>query len=136
MTVSNKIGPYVMGGTNVALRRSTAKPTFVMLVDCSPEYHAQVRALMGPETLIEMRWTERDDDQPLDDPERRADEWWGRRKAAILAVPAGDRTVFAGYNEIGTDQAEAFARFELRRLVHLHAAERHAAVGSWGVGHP
>ena len=61
-----------------------------MLVDCSPEYYAQVRAMMGPDVLIEMRWTERDDYQPLDDPERRADEWWARRRRAIEAIPAGD----------------------------------------------
>ena len=136
MTISRKIGPYILSGTNVILRRSDATPTFVMLVDCSPEYYAQVRAMMGPDVLIEMRWTERDDYQPLDDPERRADEWWARRRRAIEAIPAGDYVVFAGYNEIGTDMAAEFARFEVRRLQHLHNAGRHAAVGSWGVGHP
>jgi hypothetical protein len=91
---------------------------------------------MGPDVLIEMRWTEPNDYQPLDDPERRADEWWERRKGAILAIPASDNTVFAGYNEIGTESAAAFARFERRRMARLHENGRRAAVGSWGVGHP
>ena len=136
MTISRKISPYIIQGTTVPLRRADAKPTFVMMVDCSVAYHAQMRALMGPDVLIEMRWTEPNDYQPLDDPERRADEWWERRKGAILAIPAGDNTIFAGYNEIGTEQAAAFARFERRRMAHLHGANRRAAVGSWSVGRP
>jgi hypothetical protein len=136
MTISRKCSPYIIGGTTAPLRRADAKPTFVMMVDCSVAYHAQIRALMGLDVLIEMRWTEPNDYQPLDNPEQRADEWWARRRGAILAIPVSDRTIIAGYNEIGTEQAAAFCRFEIRRLQHLHNAGYDAAVGSWGVGHP
>ena len=136
MTISRKCGPYIIGGTNAPLTNGDRKPTFVMMTDCSPTYYAQVRAMMGPDCLIEMRWTEPNDYQPLDNPEQRADEWWARRKAAVLAIPVSDRAIIAGYNEIGTEQAAAFCRFEIRRLQHLHNAGYDAAVGSWGVGHP
>lgn len=136
MTISRKCSPYIIGGTNAPLTNGDRKPAFVMMVDCSPTYYAQMRALMGPDVLIEMRWTEPGDYQPVDNPEQRADEWWAKRQAAIMAVPAGDLTVFAGYNEKPKSEAAAFCRFELRRVAHLHNSGRHAAVGSWGVGCP
>jgi hypothetical protein len=136
MTISRKCGPYIIGGTNVVLRRPDAAPTFVVLTDCSAEYYAQIRAMMGPDCLIEMRWTEPSDYQPLDNPEAQADIWWYKRSPIILNIPKGDSVVFAGYNEIGTDKADLFCRFEIRRLVRLHGAGYRAAVGSWGVGHP
>jgi hypothetical protein len=118
------------------LRRTDAKPTFVMMTDCSWTYYAQMRAEMGPDVLIEMRRTEPNDYQPVDDPERRADEWWERNQVWIMAIPPGDNTIIAGYNEKPKSEAALFCRFELRRMGHLHNSAHRAAVGSWGVGCP
>jgi len=69
--ISRKIGPHIISGTSAPIGR----PTFVKLVDVSVEYYREVRNAVGPECLIEVRWTEPNDYQPLDDPERRAQEW-------------------------------------------------------------
>lgn len=132
MTISRKVGPHIIGGTNVPIGR----PTFVKLVDVSVDYYREIRAIVGPDVLIEVRWAEPNDYQPLDDPKRRAQEWWNKRKGWILAVPASENVVYAGYNEIGDDKAEAFCLFELERMRCLHEWDRSAAVLSMGVGCP
>jgi len=132
VTISRKVGPHIIGGTSVPI----GQPTFVKLVDVSVEYYREIRAIVGPDVLIEVRWAEPNDYQPLDDPERRAQEWWNKRKGWILAVPASDNVVYAGYNEIGDEKAEAFCLFEVERMRCLHEWDRSAAVFSLGVGCP
>jgi len=129
--ISRKIGPHIISGTSAPIGR----PTFVKLVDVSVEYYREVRNVVGPECLIEVRWTEPNDYQPLDDPERRAQEWWNRRKGWILSV-ADPNVVYAGYNEIPDELADAFCLFELERLRCLHQWDRAGAVLSASVGCP
>ena len=58
----NKLGLHILGGTSVGLGR----PRLVKLVDVSVAYVAQVRAAVGPDCLIIVRWV-----QALNRPESR-----------------------------------------------------------------
>ena len=125
----NKIGLHIIGGTSLALGR----PRIVKLCDCSAEYKAQVRAEVGPDCLIVVRWVEAQQD--LTAPESEADAWFARHAAQMHAM--NDRqTIFEGYNEIADSMAPAFARFELRRLALMRTAGLRCGVGSWSVGVP
>lgn len=73
----NRIGLHITNGTRLPLRGPHGRPRVVTLLDCSPEYHRQVREEVGPECLICTRLYQRD--QPLDNPEADADRWWGQR---------------------------------------------------------
>ena len=42
----NRIGLHIIGGTSLALA-GAGRPRIAKLVDCSPEYKAQVRAEVG-----------------------------------------------------------------------------------------
>ncbi len=132
----NRIGLHIIGGTSLALGR----PRIVKLMDCSPEYKAQVRDEVGPECLIVVRWWERE--QYLGDPEGEAERWFYRHEAQMRAMArqsTGDgdpNVVFEGYNEIPDELAAKFAAFELRRLQLMHAAGLRTGVGSWSVGVP
>jgi murein DD-endopeptidase MepM/ murein hydrolase activator NlpD len=121
-----KLGLHILGGFGGGLGR----PRIVKLVDASVEYIRQVRALVGDGCALIVRWTE--PSQPLDDPVRRAREWYDRRRPSMVDTGA----YYEGYNEIADSQAGAFAAFEVERLRLMHAGGRRCAVGSWSVGCP
>ena len=110
------------------------RPRAIKLVDCSLTYYWRTRQIVGDGCLIDVRWYE--PHQALDDPERRAQEWWERRKAFILAIPAAENVVYEGYNEIGDAEAAAHCRFEVERLRLLHQQGRRACVLNASVGTP
>jgi len=127
MTISRKVGLHIIGGTSVPL----GHPAMVKLVDCSPEYVAQVRKQMKPDTLIVVRWVEAE--QPLDDPERNAQSWFDRRYWVMERMWPAKPIAFEGYNEVADMQAEAYCRFEVERL---RLMVGNAAVGNFSVGTP
>ncbi len=126
----NKLGLHIIGGTSVALGR----PTIVKLVNASPEYVRQVRAEVGPDCLIVVRWFE--GVQALSSPEGNAADWVGRHRLDLLALSGDPNVVVEGYNEIPYELAVRFARFEVQRIRILHDLGLRAGVGSWSVGCP
>ena len=126
MSGMSKLGLHILSG----FAGNLGKPRIVKLVDPSPEYIRQVRALVGDACVLIVRWTE--PVQPLDDPVRRAREWYDRRRPMMVDAAA----LYEGYNEIADSQAGAFAAFEVERLRLMHIEGRHSAVGSWSVGVP
>lgn len=121
-----KLGLHILGG----YAGSLGKPRIVKLVDASPEYIRQVRREVGDGCHMIVRWYEAA--QPLDDPVRRAREWYERRRPAMVDALAW----YEGLNEVPDTQAHAFAAFEVERLRLMHAGGRRTAVGSWSVGVP
>lgn len=121
-----KCGLHIIGGYSGSL----GKPRITKLVDCSGEYIRQVRAQVGDACTIVVRWTERE--QPLDDPVRRAQEWYSKRRLAMWDSNA----LYEGYNEVADSQAPQYAAFEVERLRLMHEGGRRSAVGSWSVGTP
>ena len=130
MTISRRIGLHIINSTGLALGR----PAVVKLVDPSLEYYNQVRAEVGPDCLIVVRWYHKP--QPVNNPAANAAEWFYAHRDWMQAIPDADRTVFEGYNEIGDEQAAQYAAFEIARLALLHHIGRRACVGNWSVGCP
>ena len=124
----DKLGLHIIEGFQGKLAIPGAgTPRLVKLVDVSVAYVRQVRAEIGPNCLIIVRWVEA---QPLANPEQEAIDWFQRHKAQMQAMVAsampgagtGDPTgadpyiAFEGYNEVPDHQAEQYVRFELERL--------------------
>lgn len=109
------------------------KPRIIKCVDMSVEAVREVRAKVGPDTLV--IWRKVEEAQPLDDPVRRAHEWMERHRADILALD-DPLIVFEGYNEIVDAESVAYAEFEVTRVGLLHAINRNAAVLCSSVGTP
>ena len=130
MTISRRIGLHIINGTSLAL----GAPTVLKLVDPSLDTYRRVRAEVGADCLIVVRWYHAQ--QPLDNPARNASDWFNAHRAWMQSIPDPDRTVFEGWNEIGDAQAPQYAAFELARLQLLHSAGRRACVGNWSVGCP
>lgn len=79
----DKIGLHISYRTRLALGR----PRIVKLFECSTAYKHQVRAEVGPECLIVVRWWERE--QPLGNPEAEAEHWVARHYTQMRDQPAG-----------------------------------------------
>jgi len=133
----NKLGLHIIGGYAGELGR----PRVVKLVEVSVEYVREVRRKMGRSTLIVVRWVEAE--QLLDDPARRAREWFARHEKDMLAMAAGDaNTAFEGYNEVDTGRpehlqvAQAYCAFEVERLRLMQACGLKSVVGNFSVGQP
>lgn len=121
-----KLGLHILSGYAGAL----GKPRIVKLVDASAAYIRQVRAQVGDGCLMVVRWYERE--QPLDDPIRRAQEWFARWRPQMVDVEA----VYESYNEVPDMQAPSYAAFIVELLRLMHAGGRRSAIGSWSVGVP
>lgn len=135
MSISRKIGLHIEGGFSGPLVSPTGvAPTVVKLVNVSPEYVAQVRREVGPDTLIVVRWTEAE--QHLDNPEARARWWYERHMDSLLPMMRYGPVAFEGYNEIADDRAEQYCRFEVARMQHLHTVGANAVLGNFSVGTP
>lgn len=130
MTISRRIGLHIINSTGLAL----GKPAVVKLVDPSLETYRRVRAEVGAECLIVVRWYHAQ--QPLDNPARNAADWFNAHRAWMEQIPTTERCCFEGWNEIGDAQAPQYAAFELARLQLLHSIGRRACVGNWSVGCP
>jgi len=128
----DKLGLHIIGNW----RGSLGRARLVKLVDVSVEYVAQIRAELGPQALIIVRWVQ--GSQPLDNPAARAQQFVARYQSAMLAMrqTAGANIAFEGYNEIPDDQAEAYAAFEVERLRLMHSLGLRSVVGNWSVGTP
>ena len=128
-----KICPHIERGW----AGSIGKPPVVKLVNVSVEYVREVRGLVGPDTMIVVRWVE--SEQPLDNPQVRAGQWMARHTNAMMAMTdyGRDRQIaFEGLNEIGDSEAAAYAAFERERLVSMHVLGLRSVVGNWSVGVP
>lgn len=130
MTISRKIGLHIINGTSLQL----GQPTVTKLVDPSLEYYRQVRAEVGVECLIVVRFTHAIQDVSV--PAQNALGWWNAHSGWILSVPAAENVVYEGWNEIGDSKADQFCSFEVSRLQIMHANNRRAAVGCFSVGTP
>ena len=130
MTISRKVGLHVLNSTGLALGR----PAACKLVDPSLDTYRRVRAEVGADCLIVVRWYHAE--QPLDNPARNASDWFNAHREWMQAIPDPDRTAFEGWNEIGDSQAPQYAAFETARLALLHSIGRRACVGNWSVGCP
>lgn len=128
----NKLGLHIIGGW----RGSLGRARLVKLMDVSTEYVAQVRAEVGPQALIIVRWFQTA--QPLDNPAARAQQFVARYQGEMLAMNqlAGPNLAFEGYNEIADSDAAAYAEFEVERLRLMHQLGLHSVVGNWSVGTP
>lgn len=121
-----KLGLHILSG----YAGNLGKPRIVKLVDASAAYIQQVRREVGDACVLVVRWYERE--QPLDDPARRAREWYERWRHQMVDAEA----LYEGYNEVPDTQASAFFAFEHERLLLMHRAGLRCAVGSWSVGVP
>ena len=112
-----KIGVHIIGGYNGQLG---PLPLYV-LVNVTPQYVREVRALVGPEPLIVVRWVQ--SYQPLSNPEQEAVEWFSAHLADMLLATnngADKRTIWQGMNEVPGCQAEALYWYEKRRGELMH----------------
>lgn len=122
------IGLHIIGGTQVNLGR----PRLVKLVNVDAAYVRQVRAAVGPQALIIVRWVEAWD---LSNPEQAARDWYARHHAQMAAM-ADANVAFESCNEIPDDLAPLYARFEAERLSLMHEAGLRSVVGNFSVGTP
>lgn len=98
--ISRKLSLHIIGGTALPLGR----PRILKLVDCSIEYFRQVRALVGPDCLIIVRWVE---NNLLDST---ASVWFFRHLTQMQAMSAGDHNVaFESANEIADSDAPRYS---------------------------
>ncbi len=133
----NKIGLHIIGGYSGPL----GVPRAVKLVDVPASYVKKVRAQVGPEAIILVRWAEAA--QLLDDPAARAREWFARHEAAMRAMAEGGLPVtFEGYSDVDLglpeleERARAYAAFEVERLRLMHEAGLASVVGNFRSGQP
>lgn len=111
-----KIGLHTIGGFGGKYGPSPV----IKLADASPEFWGQVRSQVGANTL--MIWRKVLANQPLDNPEQRAQEFFNQyRLQMIQCAGYGGRCAFSFYNEIAGDMAAPYAKavFEFMRLMHL-----------------
>jgi N-acetyl-anhydromuramyl-L-alanine amidase AmpD len=131
----DKIWAHIIGGWAGHL----GKPRGVKLVNPSAEYVRQVRAAIGPQALIIVRFeTWR---TPLNKgvPENSALDWWNTHRAAIAAMTDGGRdrqVAFEGRNEVPDDLAEWYVWEEVARLRLLRQNNCRGCAGNFSVGCP
>ena len=123
----DKLGLHVIEGYSGTL----GKPRLVKLVDVSPAYVAQVRAEVGPNCLIIVRWVE-----PTELYNDAAQDWFRRHEPMLRAMSQYGPIAFEGYNEVPDEEAALYCRFEVERLALMHAAGLHSVVGNFSVGTP
>lgn len=128
----DKLGLHIRGSAFDPAR--LGRPRIVKVVDVAPEYVRRVRAAVGPDCLIVVRWYE-DGLYNWSNPTVAGREWYERHYPAMREM-ADPQVIFEGANEIADSAAPAFALFELERLERLHSMGWRCAVGSWSVGCP
>jgi len=129
--MNNVIGLHIVGDNFNPTR--LGRPAVVKLVDPSVDFKRRVRAQIGQDALLVVRFYEAE--QRLDTPSTDARNWYSRHVAQMLAM-SDPMVAFEGYNEIGDGQASAYAQFEATRLGLMHAAGFRAVVGNFSVGTP
>lgn len=129
----NNIGLHIIGGTNLPLTKGNAKPRVVKLLDCSAAYYRQVRAAVGNDCLIVVRWY--DANQPLGAPYENATGWFAKHRADIDAMKS-PTTAFEGYNEVADSNAAAYAEVEYWRGKLLHGDDANCVYLNSSVGTP
>lgn len=108
-------------------------PRIVKLLDPSVDFKARVRAAVGPDCLIVIRFWE--PEQRLGAPSTDA-RWWYSNHVAQMLQMRDPYVAFEGYNEIPDGQASAYAQFEATRLGLMHAAGMRSVVLNASVGTP
>eukprot|EP00039_Didymoeca_costata_P019143 m.336404 g.336404 ORF g.336404 m.336404 type:complete len:654 (-) comp17844_c0_seq1:69-2030(-) len=111
-----------------------AQPRVIKLLDVFGNVPLQIKKL-SPQTLIVGRIYL--PSQPMDgDPVQRAQEWWAKNNATILATDSVD--FWEGYNEPACDATSMtwLAAFEVERINILSANGRKASIGNFGTGNP
>ncbi len=131
MSISSKIGLHIESDDFDPAR--LGRCSIVKLVNPSVSFKARVRAQVGPDCLIVIRFME--DNQDLRAPSVRTAQWFGAHLPQIQAMN-DPNVLWEGLNEIADSDADAFAIFEAERLRTLHAHGYRVAVGSWSVGTP
>ena len=127
-----KIGPEIVGGTNVPL----GKPPVVKLRNVSKEYVGEVRQTVGPETLIVIRF-EFDEPDPNMEPRQAAREWHARRRDSMLAMKAAAEPNIAfetAVNECPEERLDWYVQFSLELIPLMHADGLRCVAGNPGVG--
>lgn len=127
-----KLGLHIIGSQWDP--NALGRPPIVKVVNVDPEYVQRVRAAVGPNCLIVVRWAE-DGQYDWSNPAVAARDWYERHYPAMCEM-ADSQVVFEGANEIADSNAPALRDFELERLERLHAMGWRCAVGSWSVGCP
>jgi murein DD-endopeptidase MepM/ murein hydrolase activator NlpD len=122
----SKLGLHIQNG----YRGNLGKPRIVKLVDPSPEYIREVRALVGDGCALVVRWTLRE--QPLDNPAQNARDLYAKLRPMMVDPLA----YYEAYNEIADGPAPQYAAFLVEWLRLMHVGGRRSAVGSWPVGVP
>lgn len=136
----NNIGPHLIGDAFDPARLcgpKGEKPQIVKCVDSSPDFIRRVRAVVGRDCLIVVRFGA-DQQQLLNASLTNAQEWYSRWIARMMGMN-DPNVVFEGYNEINSyapDLLQAHVEFEVTRLQLMHNAGLRAVVGNYGVGHP
>ncbi len=127
-----KIGPEILGGTNVFLGR----PRVVKLRNVSREYVDEVRQKVGPDCLIVIRF-EFDEPSRQMEPRQAAREWYARRRADMLAMQAvgGPSIAFeTAVNECPGELLDWYVQFSLELIPLLHADGLRCVAGNPAVG--
>ena len=113
-----------------------AKPAIVKVLNQGDVEFARRARELSPQTLVMGR--KYVEEQPLDDPEGRAEQMAFRILGSSTAREHAV-TVWEGYNEINTNDwpnITDLARFDLRLARVLHEEGLEYVAGSFGVGHP
>lgn len=129
----NRIGLHVINGTSLPLANGKAKPRICLLMDVSVDYYKKVRAQVGDNCVIFIRWWSAE--QPLNSPYDNAQNWIALHKADILAMKH-PKTVFVGYNEIADSSAVPYAEVEYWRGQLLHSLGANCGYLASSVGTP
>lgn len=128
----NHLGLHIIGGWSGNLGRCR----LVKLVNCSVAYVTQVRAQVGPECLIIIRF---EFDEPSLDrsPEQAARDWYARRRGEMLAMKAaaGPNIAFeSACNEVPSGNLPQYVRFSLVLVPLMHADGLRVVWGNCSVG--
>lgn len=129
----NNIGLHIIGTTSLPLANDSSRPSIVKLVDPSVAYVRAVRAQVGPDCLIVIRWYQVN--QPMDNPKQNAADWFNIHLAFINAVK-GANIIFVGYCEIADSNAANYASHELERGRLLHGTGANCGYFEFSVGVP
>lgn len=127
-----KIGPEIVSGTNVPL----GKPPVVKLRNVSKEYVGEVRQLVGPDSLIVIRF-EFDEPDTKMDPRQAAREWHARRRDDMLAMKAAAEPNIAfetAVNECPGELLDWYVQFSLELIPLMHGDGLRCVAGNPGVG--
>ncbi len=127
----HKLGAHIIGGTRLALGR----PAVIKLVNVSPAYVAQVRAEVGPDCLVVVRF-QFDEPKPGQEPRQTARDWYARRRGDMLAMKAaGPNIAFeTAVNECTEEHLNWYITLSLELIPLMHREGLRCMAGNPSVG--